>query len=145
MQTDRKKHDLLSRKKHKKTQEIPGVFRLLAANIPERAGIHRQLHDTGVLEGLEVPLGDVDVLVAQQTGERIDIQTVTQICLGIVVAGGVRRTTDFFPDRRFGCGLLENMLQCLLGQRIAGAGQEEIVVRDDFVIEVELLDPQEFD
>lgn len=129
----------------KTARNFLAVFDISDTDISERAGAYGQFHNAGVLEGLEVPLGDVDVLVAQQTGEGVDIQTITQIRLGIVVAGSVRRTADFIPDHRLGSGLFENMLQCFLGQRVAGAGEEEVSVGDDLVIEVKLLDPQVLD
>ena len=77
-------------------------------DVSQRAGFDCHFYNTGILYGLQVPLGDVDVLMAQQTGYRVHIQTITQVGLSEVVAGSVRGAADICADICLGCSLFKN-------------------------------------
>lgn len=128
----------------KKRQGSPGVFRSSDTDVSQRAGFDCHFHDTGILHGLQIALGDIDVLMAQQSGNRVDIQTITQMGLSEVVAGSVRGAADICADICLGCSLLKNMLHGFLGHGAACPGKEQVLVGNDFVSKVLFLDSAVF-
>ena len=67
---------------------------LLQPQIEQGSGLGCHLYDAAILKGLQVPLCDVDVLMPQEPGHGVDIQTVPQTGLSEVVAGGMGRAAD---------------------------------------------------
>ena len=109
---------------------------LLQPQIEQGSGLGCHLHDAAILKGLQVPLCDVDVLMTQKPGHRVDIQPVPQTGLSEVVAGGMWGTTDGISYRSLLVGLIEDVFQSLFGQGTACAGEEVVVVMDLLIVKV---------
>ena len=72
---------------------IEGDLRL-HTKIEEGTGLGSHFYNVMILKGLQVSLCDVDILMPQQSGHRIEIQPVPQTGLCKIVACGVGRTAN---------------------------------------------------
>ena len=66
----------------------------LHTKIEQGTGFGSHFYNVMILKGLQVSLCDVDILMPQQSGHRIEIQPVPQTGLCEVMSGSVGRTAD---------------------------------------------------
>ena len=68
--------------------------RPLQLQVHQRIYRHCHAHDILILERLQISLCDVDILVPQKLGERIHIQPISQVALGVIVPGCMGRAAN---------------------------------------------------
>ena len=75
-----------------------------------------------ILKGLQISFSDVDVLMPQQTGHRIEIQPVPQTGLCKVVSGSMGRAADIISYLCLLVRLIKDVFQCFFCKGSPGSG-----------------------
>ena len=90
--------------------------------IEEGTSLCSHFYNVMILKGLQISLCDIDVLMPQQTGHRIEIQPVPQTGLCEVMSGSVGRTADIISYLCLLVCLIEDVFQSFFRKGSPGSG-----------------------
>ena len=90
--------------------------------IEQGTSLCSHFHNVMILKGLQISFCDVDILMPQQSGHRIEIQPVPQTGLCKIVACGVGRAANILSNLCLLVCLIEDVFQCFFRKGSPGSG-----------------------
>lgn len=94
----------------------------LHTKIEQGTGLCCHFYNVMILKGLQISLCNIDILMPQQSGHRIKIQTISQTGLGKVMSCSMGRTANVIPYLCLLVCLIEDVFQSFFGKWTASSG-----------------------